>query len=84
MNRALKEGIDFYWSDGNFVFTAKCLAERGYCCGNGCRHCPYDYKNVSQPLRNHLLAERLAGSEDVAIRASDNPPGDPITPGTSS
>jgi hypothetical protein len=26
---------------GNFVFTALALLERGYCCGSGCRHCPY-------------------------------------------
>jgi Family of unknown function (DUF5522) len=26
---------------GYSVFTAVALAERGYCCGNGCRHCPY-------------------------------------------
>lgn len=24
-----------------FVFTAKFLADRGYCCNSGCRHCPY-------------------------------------------
>ncbi len=23
------------------VFTASFLAERGYCCDSGCRHCPY-------------------------------------------
>jgi hypothetical protein len=23
------------------VFTAKFLLRRGYCCGSGCRHCPY-------------------------------------------
>ena len=23
------------------VFTAKFLADRNYCCGSGCRHCPY-------------------------------------------
>jgi hypothetical protein len=23
------------------VFTAAFLAERGYCCDSGCRHCPY-------------------------------------------
>jgi hypothetical protein len=27
---------------GLFVLTAAYLRERGYCCGNGCRHCPYD------------------------------------------
>ena len=28
-------------STGLFVMTARYLADRGYCCGNGCRHCPY-------------------------------------------
>lgn len=26
---------------GYEVFTANFLSSRGYCCGNGCRHCPY-------------------------------------------
>ncbi|MCB0984749.1 MAG: hypothetical protein KDB06_08865 [Ilumatobacter sp.] len=26
---------------GLVVFTARFLAERGYCCSSGCRHCPY-------------------------------------------
>jgi len=26
---------------GLFVMTAGYLAERGYCCDRGCRHCPY-------------------------------------------
>ena len=26
---------------GLAVFTARFLADRGYCCGSGCRHCPY-------------------------------------------
>ena len=26
---------------GFSVFTAKFLADRGYCCESGCRHCPY-------------------------------------------
>ncbi len=26
---------------GLFVFTAAYLDERGYCCDQGCRHCPY-------------------------------------------
>jgi hypothetical protein len=37
-----EEGRDYYvdrW--GRVVFTATYLLERGYCCGNGCRHCPY-------------------------------------------
>ncbi|MDA3039322.1 MAG: DUF5522 domain-containing protein [Actinomycetota bacterium] len=27
---------------GLFVMTSAALAERGYCCENGCRHCPYE------------------------------------------
>ncbi|MEV6969022.1 DUF5522 domain-containing protein [Hamadaea sp. NPDC051192] len=26
---------------GLFVLTAKFFADRGMCCGRGCRHCPY-------------------------------------------
>jgi len=26
---------------GLMVFTATFLAERGYCCDSGCRHCPF-------------------------------------------
>jgi hypothetical protein len=26
---------------GLFVLTASFLADRGSCCGQGCRHCPY-------------------------------------------
>lgn len=26
---------------GLFVMTADYLRGRGWCCGNGCRHCPY-------------------------------------------
>jgi hypothetical protein len=28
-------------STGLTVFTAAFLAERGYCCDSGCRHCPF-------------------------------------------
>ncbi len=27
---------------GFMVFTCVALKARGYCCGRGCRHCPYD------------------------------------------
>lgn len=26
---------------GLFVMTARFLSDRGWCCGNGCRHCPW-------------------------------------------
>ena len=36
-------GLDYYFDaqTGLLVFTAHYLARRGFCCGNGCRHCPY-------------------------------------------
>ena len=40
--KKLVEGVDYYINEeGLFVFTAKYLKERGYCCGSGCKHCPY-------------------------------------------
>lgn len=38
----LVEGEDFYWEGGLMVFTRAYHLKRGYCCGSGCRHCPYE------------------------------------------
>ncbi len=39
------EGVDYYLSkEGYRVMTESYLVKRGYCCANGCRHCPYDPK----------------------------------------
>ncbi len=40
-NDELKEGEDFYLERGYRVMTERFLITRGYCCSNGCRHCPY-------------------------------------------
>ena len=37
----LIEGEDYYIENGLMVLTARYLLRRGYCCDNGCRHCPY-------------------------------------------
>ena len=37
----LKEGVDYYLENGYRVLTKHFLIKRGYCCSNGCRHCPY-------------------------------------------
>lgn len=35
-------GKDYYINEeGNWVFTAEYHVKRGYCCDNGCKHCPY-------------------------------------------
>lgn len=43
----LEEGVDYYFENGLMVLTAKFLLDRGYCCGNGCRHCPYPKEDKS-------------------------------------
>ena len=60
MSKRLKDEDDdyFFSSDGLVVFTAEYLLERGYCCGNGCVNCPYDYKNVPEPKKTELLKRR--------------------------
>lgn len=49
MKYKLIEGEDFYYNEhGYIVLTAQYHLERGSCCGNGCRHCPYDHVNVPE------------------------------------
>ncbi len=36
------EGVDFYFDEGLMVLTAHYLLSRGFCCGNNCKHCPYE------------------------------------------
>ena len=36
----------FYEENGRTVFTEDYHIERGYCCGNGCRHCPFSPKAI--------------------------------------
>jgi iron complex transport system substrate-binding protein len=38
---ALEQEKDYYMEGEAFVFTGSYLKRRGYCCGSGCRHCPY-------------------------------------------
>ena len=38
---SLVEGEDYYSEGEMIIFTARYHLRRGYCCENGCRHCPY-------------------------------------------
>ncbi|RJG42104.1 cysteine-rich CWC family protein [Motilimonas pumila] len=38
----LLEWLDFTIENGYHVFSRWFHLKRGQCCGNGCRHCPYD------------------------------------------
>lgn len=51
----LIEGSHYYINEeGLIVFTKLYHLEKGYCCGNGCLHCPYDFENVPEPKRTEL------------------------------
>lgn len=45
MKEILKPMSDEYYlnKQGYRVFTEKYHLRRGYCCKNGCKHCPYGY-----------------------------------------
>ncbi len=54
----LTESVHFYFDEkGLMVFTEKYHLERGYCCNNGCRHCPYRIKTGEESEK--LLPESL-------------------------
>ena len=38
----LVENEDYYLDGALMVLTARYHLRRGYCCEQGCRHCPYD------------------------------------------
>lgn len=44
----LVEDIDFYMENGLMVLSSWFHLKRGECCGNACRHCPYDHVNVKK------------------------------------
>ena len=64
-NNNLVEGEDYYFNeDGYIVLTEKYHLNKGFCCGNGCKHCPYNYEAVPEPKRSNLLSlkDREKGS----------------------
>ena len=70
--------LDYYIDAlGNWVFTAAYHEARGYCCGEACKHCPYDYEGVPEPIKTQaiLIRDKLAASDDkhIADNISDTP-----------
>lgn len=58
MNKLIEKEHYYIDKNGLLVFTEKYLLQRERCCGNGCRHCPYHYTNVTEPMRSKLLSLR--------------------------
>ena len=54
-----EEDKGYYINEEDLVtFTESFLLKRGYCCGNGCKHCPFNYDAVPQPMRDFLRHKR--------------------------
>ena len=53
----LEDGVDYYTNEqGYLVFTEKYHIDKGYCCENACKHCPYDFnKDKQAEMKNRDL-----------------------------
>jgi 2-iminoacetate synthase ThiH len=45
------EGIHYYMEGERVIFSALFHINRGSCCGNGCRHCPFDPKHTKGKVK---------------------------------
>ena len=62
----MKKDLDFYIDpSGKWVFTAAYHEARGYCCGQACRHCPFDYEAVPEPIKTRAQLIRATAKEKV-------------------
>jgi Family of unknown function (DUF5522) len=51
---------DYYYEGPYLVFTSAYHLKRGFCCGSGCRHCPYKEKeNESKEKESESAAQFL-------------------------
>ena len=63
--KSYKEDIHYYMEGERVIFTALFHIERGQCCGNGCRHCPYEPKHKKG---NQIIHDKyLATKEEIDI-----------------
>jgi hypothetical protein len=48
----MNENKDFYFNEKGYkIFTEQFHLKRGYCCKNGCKHCPYGYDIKSDSFK---------------------------------
>lgn len=61
----LLEHVHYYKDGDRVVFTSLFHLERGQCCGNGCRHCPYE----PQHKKGNIIVQDkyLATKEEIDI-----------------
>lgn len=71
MSKVLIEGEDFYYNEqGYVVLTSSYHLKKGFCCGNGCLHCPYDYINVPEPKKSSLIFSKANAEKENNINRS--------------
>jgi len=70
------EDEDFYWEGDFIVFTRAYHLKRGYCCGSGCRHCPYDPRWTSGETRVAHEDPAAASQTEQTEQAQTNSAGD--------
>lgn len=60
MKHEFIENIHYTMNGDRVVFTALFHIQRGQCCGNGCKNCPYDpkYKKGNIILQKEFLNDR--------------------------
>jgi hypothetical protein len=62
----LIEGEDYYYNEqGYIVLTEQFHIKKGYCCGNGCKHCPYNFEAVPEPKRSEILAKKINNANNA-------------------
>jgi len=73
MSKDLINNVDYYIEGERVIFTALAHIKRGQCCGNGCRHCPYQ-KNISVATpeqQTSMLSELLEIASKVEQSLSE-------------
>lgn len=61
----------YYNQEGYMVFTEAYHLEKGYCCGHGCLHCPFDYECVPEPKRSILIEMREENNSLAAKKVTN-------------
>lgn len=56
----MDKNSSYYLENGKVVFTPEYHIERGYCCGNGCRHCPYYPKYLKGNTKLEDLWQKIS------------------------
>lgn len=61
---------NYYYENGMVVFTEAFLLKRGFCCHNGCRHCPYPKNNENENTKR-TIHDSESGEAKHELRQGD-------------